>query len=416
MNNVLQSTSYADMSYDRVIKPLVTEMEEYMRTHDIKLMPKRTFNLPVDIYTELITQKVVSNYANGIVSDKLPNECIILMLIRYPYFINIVQCNHTFKEYLRYRESLLETFDNMFPVKSNEMVRHVRELLTTKIEDAYDLRTSSMVHYLHYLTGFRFERGMVAVTADALPKGPDVSYLVVNLTYNISNLNSIIIYHDSPKIKDKLLNVANIPNYKCIERPENVCRADTPFISTDDTFKAIEYYKPNVYILLCYNDNEDIHRCHFTIAYYGENGFVSPEFVNNMLEGSLPTSITMTDVNNYINTVFMKTFSDDPESVDLLHKEIQTMIDIVCKAYDDAKLANLTKAPMYDHIIRSILADKRLPPIVHSDEIPFFKIYLTNMIVVHANDYDSPNIKDMLCRYVCAYIHEDAYDNLLFHS
>lgn len=413
---ILQNTSYEDLNYTSVILPLVKELLAEFDAKELTLIAKSTFTLPVDIYTEAITYKFVTAYSEGISLAKFPNECIILMLIRYPYFINILQCNRTFKQYINYRKSLLETFEIMYPMKTNEMVNHVYELLTTDIESVYDIRKCSMIEYLHYLMGFRFEKGSVAITADLLPKGSDVSYLIVNLTYNIDNLNSIIIYKDNPKIKDKILNVNNIPKYKCIEKPANISKATVPFISVNEFMHPIDEYKPRVYILLCYNDDKDLEKCHYTIAYYGTDGYVDGRFINNMLQGSIPRSLTDEDVWIYINTTFLKTFSDDPESIDTLHTELRRFADIVTKAFDDVKRENKTGVYFFEGFITNVLADERLTSILHPDELPYFRIYLTNCMVIFANNSEDVNIKDLLVTYVLAYIHETAYDSLLFHK
>lgn len=415
LNIILQNTPYEDLNYMSTLFPLVKELLAEFESKGLKFMARSTFTLPVDIYIEAITYKFVTSYASGN-QLTLPNECVILMLIRYPYFINILQCGRTYRQYLKYRKSLLDTFETMYPMKTNEMVNHVHELLSTNIEDVYDIRKCTMVAYLHYLVGFRFEKGSVAITADQLPKGDDISYLIVNLTYNLEDLNSIIIYKDNPKIKDKILNVDNIPKYKCIERPANVTKAREPFVSVDTSLHTIEEYKPKVYVILCYNDYPELQKCHFTIAYYGDNGYVDGTFVNNMLQGSLPRSLTDEDVWNCINTTFLKTFSDDPESIDTLHDELRRLSDIVTKAYDDVKRENKSGVYMFEGFIKNVLADERLANILDTEEMPYFKIYLTNCMVIYANNSEDVNIKDMLTTYVLSYIHEDAYDNLTFHK
>ena len=240
---------YEELSYNTSILPLIKRCLTDFETKHLKLFPTNNISTPIDFYTELVTHIIITNYLQSTQID-IPNECYILMLLRYPYFINILQCNKTFAEYKSFRKSLSDTLDIMYPSKTNQNVIHVQNLLNTNITETYNIRKCSAVHYFHYFIGFRFDNRYIAVTPDKLPNDADCSYFIVNLSYNLKKLSSIIIYHDNPKIKNKILNPVNIPKYKCLEKPSIIIRATEPFISVDTNFEKIEYYKQKVYILL----------------------------------------------------------------------------------------------------------------------------------------------------------------------
>lgn len=423
LNLTLQRLQYSEISYDTVILPLIKDLLSEFETKHIPLPPRSTFSLPVDIYTEAITHLIIDNYKNNIINDTLPNECYILMLIRYPYFINILQCNRTFANYKQFRSSLLSTLNKMYPVISNQLVLQVQKMLSTNLDETYDIRKCSMIHYLHYFIDFRFDVNSIAITSDQLPKDQSYSYFIVNLTYNLPSNNAIVLYHNNPKIKSLILNPANMDKYRCIVNPPNVVKASLPYYSTDCNFKQIEYYTQNIYVLLCYNDDEDLSKCHYTIAYHGEKGTVNPKIINELLQGSITKSITDSDIENYINITFLKTFSDEPSPISEIKQEMHDISLISYRAFDSVmeQLNNETKLQMFEMITNEIISDPMLMDILDQTELPFFKIYLNNMLVEYGKYTNDPNyppskMKQMVMTYVCNYIHDSVFDESVFHD
>lgn len=429
LNEIIRNTSNKDMIYENIVRPIVAETLAIFKERDIAFFPRTEYILPIDLYVEMITTHVLNNYANEIINDELPDECYILMLIRYPYFINILQCNKTFKQYIAFRNKLVNTFNIMYPVVSNQAVINVYKLLTTKIEDTYDIRTCSTPYYFHYFAGFRFEKEYVAITADQLPKGQTISYFIINLTYNMTDINAIVLYKDSPKIKSKILKLDNIPKYKCINKPTTTVRATLPFISTNDSFYQLSYYTTNVYVLLCYNDNEDISKCHFTIALYGKEGNVDSTFVNNMILGMIPKTLSDEEVNNYVEMTFQKSFSDTPESLNVVKEECKMMRQIVSDVLDDLFLKyeedgeKIVMIKFFDDVTNSLMRKKELRNILDETEMPFFKLYmgnmateLCNMIVTMDDNVSQKHSKFEIAEYVLKYLYDDEFNDRLYHD
>lgn len=416
LDTLLQETPYHELNYTTIVTPLIKEALTTFEERKLKIPSTDSYKLPVDLYTEIVTHIVVNKYLTRERVWNVPHEGYVLMLIRYPYFINILQSNRTFNEYLKFRAELVDTLDTMFPVKSNQVIIHVRNLLTTDIATTYDIRTCSSVHYFHYLMCFRFSKEYVAVTKDRLPIGDDVSYFVINLTYNLDNPKSIIIYTENPKIKNKILNPFNIPKYKCIHKPEKVIKAKLPFHHMNTQFEEIEYHKSKVYILLCYNDNEDLTKCHFTVALFDEAGYVDSKFINNFINGWIPFTISKNDVYNCINTTFMKSFSQDPAPIKEITNDCNIITKIACRAFDAVRDSGITDIRLFDAMANEIISDPELLDVVDSTELPFLKLYLGNMMSTYSVYIDMPNLKDMLASYVRTYIHSDILDDNTFHD
>lgn len=404
LDNYLLTFKYSHTSnFNTCIRPLVNAL-----LSELTSFPPRTIiHSPIDIYTETITCYIIDNYYKNNIPTSLPHECYILMLLRYPFFINILQCQRTFKEYITFRESLLDTLDTMFPNKYSSSVKNLEQILSTKIEDVYDIRTCSIIHYFHYFINFRFDKDLVAINASKLPSGNDICYFIIHLSYNISNTNALILYHENPRIRDKFINIDNISKYKCIEKPSHIYKSQTPFITTDCNFDQHEGYKPKVYILLCYDDAKELKDCHYTIALYGKDGYVNEEFITDFIEGKLPFSLTKTEIENQINMIFLKSFADDHEPQSLLMKECEAIRHIAAEAFDKVHENGMNDITLFDTFIKHIMNDKRLLNILDEIELPFFKIYLYGMMNIYSDNLSSSSLKTIVCDYVNDYIYNN---------
>lgn len=410
-DNYLSSFVYnRESTFDKCVRPFVKDL-----LSELKTFPTRTIvSSPIDIYTEAITCFIIDEYIRQVTPTKLPNECYLLMLMRYPYFINILQCQRTFKEYISFRKSLLETLNLSFPTKITPQVINVSELLSTDIESVYDIRKCSVIHYFHYFVGFRFDKQFVAITKDKLPAERGViSYLVINLSYNLQNTNAIVLYHDNQRIRDKFIDETNIPKYKCIEKPKRICKSDLPFIVINSEFEQIDKCQERTYILLCYNDSQDLSQCHYTIALFGNDGYVTEQFVNDFIKGKIPMSITADEINNQLNTTFLKSFSEDPEPMSSLMHEYESLKKITAESFDNVHSENIADIQLFDMLIKEILADERLKNVLDNEELPFFKLYLAGMMNIYSEYLNSSSLKHIVCEYVCNYIYENLITNKL---
>lgn len=212
-----------------------------------------------------------------------------------------------------------------------------------------------------------------------------------------------------------------MPKYKCIEKPQHITKSTVPFVATNLEFKNSDYYADSVYVLLCYNDDPDPMKCHYTVALYGNEGFITPEFANKWLQGWIPQSITSDDIKNCVDITFLKSFSEEPERKSSIMDEVLVLRDITAKAFNDAMLERSmeTKYPTVadlEKVNLRILNDARLKSILDIEEIPFFRLYIGNVINVCAETLGEPNLKDIVVDYVSKYIHDNIYNQNTFHD
>lgn len=325
------------------------------------------------------------------------------MLIRYPYFINILQCNKSYIEYIKFRKTLNEAYEEMFKgSKYSTDIENVKNILNIDIS-SYDIRKCSAIHYFHYMVCFHFDKQFIGITYDDLPKDDSITFFIINAAYNVYDTESIIIYKSIDKAKTQLLDINNMHKYKYLIKPKQVFKPSKPFVMVNNKFAPITKLSKKVYILICYNNDEQLDKCHFTIALYDKNGFVDDVFIDKFIQGNIPKSIDNDNISDYLRMMFIKTFPDNNENISELHKEISLMAKI---AGDGIKAAMDDKTP----ISSKILNDKRLMTILTKAELPFFKLYLREV-----DKLDKHRTNDII-EMVCDYIHENAYSNKNFHT
>lgn len=404
------------MMYETDVKPTAMELLNELFEKKIYFIPKTTYSLPVDVYTEAIMLYIVNKYRSGKLKYIMPNECYILLLIRYPYFINILQCGKTYKQYEKFRQSLLKTLDSMFPMKTNEAVVNVQNILSTNIADTYDLSKCSVIHYFHYFIGFKFLPGKVTVSKDKLPMDDDVNFFIIHLSYNLPDTKAIVLYKDMPRVTDRILNLNNFPKYKCVDTSVKVCVRDTPFECVNKSFSIVDTYSDKIYILLCYDDAEELSECHFTIALFEDQGYVNEQFINDMVCGSLPKSIENDDIENTIKTTYLKTFSEDPDSKSTLVEDFNLMMRITIQAYDSVIESGINDLRLFDAVTEKMIADDRILKIIDEIEKPFFKVYMKGAMPLLSEYLGTNQLKEILGKHAFKYIHENISNTSKFHD
>lgn len=404
------------MSYEADVRPIAIELLNELFAKQIYFIPKATYSLPVDIYTEAIMVYVVNAYKNGKLNFRLPNECFILLLIRYPYFINILQCGKTFSKYEQFRKELLVTLDSMFPMKTNEAVINVQRILSTNIVDTYDIDKCSVIHFFHYFIGFTFIPGKTTILKDQLPVGDGITYFIIHLSYNLSNTNAIVLYKDMPKVTDRILNADNMHKYKCVDTSAKVYQRNEPFECVNTSFTVVNKYGSKVYILLCYDDAEQLADCHFTIASFGESGYVDERFIHDMVRGSLPKSIELVDINNTINTTYLKTFSEPPETKSTLRDDYNAMMRIAVGAYEATINEGINDLRIFDAITNKMLIDDKLYTIIDKMEAPYFRIYMKGAMPILSEYLGTEQLKELIGKYAFRYIHDNISNTSKFHD
>ena len=305
-----------EITYKTHLLPLAFKLfQQLEQSHEY---PKQTtIHKPIDIYTEAITLKIVHNYSHNIKEDTLPLNCYVLFIMRYPFLINILQCKRTKKEWIMFREQLLEQITLMFGANKSRyaQLQLVEGMLKSNIESSTN---EHILSKFHYLISFHFKEELTGVKASELPRENGSSYFVINVSCNLNNDDSIIVYRRIMQYRCKLLNERTIDGFKSYIKPEKIYKQNDPYYFMDLNFDKHTKCTDRCYVLLCYNDEPEIKDCHFTVALYDKREYVDFDMIQSMIEGQVETILSNIEISDYINNVFNKTFFDEPEDLNQL--------------------------------------------------------------------------------------------------
>ena len=378
----------------KTVFPLAIDL--YKELEKAKKYPKKlVIDERIDIYSEAIALKVIHNYNANLKENTLPLHCYVILLIKHPYLISLLQCNRTRSEWIEFRKQLLTECISMFGENHPSIeVNNFKEFMSSPITDKVDKMSS--IHMFHYFVGFNFKQGSVGIDADELPKDDSVSFFVVNLSYNLKNKDSLIIYKSVIKVREKLLNIKTIDNFSpYIKSP--ITPSKVPFIKLDKDLKPISTLTDKVYILLCYNDAPTYENCHYTIAHHGENGYVDKKFINSFIAGSMPKILDDADITLYMETMFFKKINDEPEPIKSLKEDYIMFLNVIRDAFNKST---------QETIVDNIMSDPNINLVFDKTEIPFLKVYLSKLKSLEV--YDLGNVVS----YALAYIYPDLFGSI----
>lgn len=393
--NQLILTNKSDISYSKTVFPIA--MKLFQELEKGKSYPKKlVLDERIDIYCEAIALKVIHNYSKGIKENTLPLHCYVILLIKHPYLISLLQCQRTRKEWIEFRKKLLEECDTMFGDDYPfSQVNEFKEFMSTSINDQTDKISS--LQMFHYMIGFRFESEGIGITYEQLPKDNNTSFLIINLSYNLKKKDSIVIYKSIDKIKEKLLNINTIDNFNPYLKPEKINDTKVPFIKVDNNLNIISTLTNKVYILLCYNDSDDYKKCHYTISYYDQDGFVNKEFAESFINGSIPKILTDKDITLYMESNFFKKINDEPEDIKELKESYIMFLNIIKDSFNKSTQKT---------IVDTIMNNENLNLVFDKTEIPFLRVYLSRLKTLEV--FNLANVVS----YSLSYIYPDLFGSM----
>lgn len=276
-------------SYMSIIFPVAMKLYEKLTTY-----PRiTTLSQPIDVYSECIALRLIHEYEHKLedhvidpklLKTEIPNHALVTTLIQHPFLISIVQMGYSTTEWIEKRNELLNECKNLFGESVSPDVTAFMNLVSTPISS--DGITS--LQLFHFLIGFTYAAEFTGIEASNVPgfRDAEYSYISINASYNLANVDSIIIYHNIPKFKQKLLNISTIHEFNAFQKPEHVFKAERPYVLLNHEFKSIDASKltNKVVVLICYNDDISPLKSHYTVAF--------PHVSKNMnnLGGSLGVS------------------------------------------------------------------------------------------------------------------------------
>lgn len=392
-NEVDKLIKRRNLSYDDLV-PYMDKLEKQLTTYPNIV----DLHLPVDIYVETLTRLIARDYLKGVKID-YPPHCVVLMLSVHLYLLELVMCRKTFDEWLSYRKVLLDALVKTFSDKPRyACVVALQSALST----TYDVEHKSALYRAKYFIDCEFRKQFIAIPADKLPgyKTKDVNYLVVNASFNNNESDSIVLYNNVERATSKFLNPNTITDYKMCRKCEMHPSTEW-FTILDSNMKRLTAFSSKiVHIVLCYNDESDYAKCHYTVAFSRQSDTPTREAAQRFIDGYVDKTLTEEDINAYLRKRICKLCADEHHSVNELRSKCAALNAICGRAF----------TPDRQTTIKNILSDEALTSVIDESEKQWFALYLQSTIALPVYNAGT------LSTHVLEYIYPDVFNASEFND
>lgn len=432
------NTQLQQQTYESIVIPEANKILAELNKLPSTSWPKKlTISKSIDIYVEALAIHLLYTYSKHI-KFNYPLHCVVNVLIKRPFLISIVQCGKNLNEWKEYSKELLNEISMMYgDTSSSKKINDLRTMLSQKY-----IESPSSIHSFHYLTGFSYESGTTGITGEELLNklsesiSKDTIFISINVSYNLRNVRSIIVYQEIPKFREKLLNIDTIDKFNPFYQPKHIHRAETEYDLFDSKFNKIDklptiqnsshQYKSNenskqnenqtsdnvnekneienqnksiknltnissgfkAFVILCYNDSETPLQCHYSLANFGPFKYLSYKEAKDFIDHKIITSVDSEIFDNYLKEEYYNEISSEKKDPNDLKKDYTALMQRVREAFNSS-----TKFTFADKLDVSGIIDPH--------EVPFFKIYLSKVKTLEPYDIQT------LLNYVLSYIYPD---------
>ena len=287
---------------------------------------------------------------------------------------------------------------------SSIVVNSLKNLLIASMDDNLYSNASSL-HKFHYLTQFTHESNTTGVTGSELLKvlmsNSDIQFnsstifIAINISYNLANLNSIVIYRDINKYREKLLNIDTIKTFTPFIYPSTIATAKTPYSIYDSNLVYLQTIPDNfetAIILLSYNDATDPLQTHYSLAKYKNMYYVDKEHALAFLDFKSFQIINSHTFESYLIEEYYKEASSSKPPISQLKSTYASLLSLIKQIYMKST-PNTFTTNFIDALSKDSLIDSR--------EIPYLKIYLSKVKTLE------PFTLPQVSSYVLSYIYPE---------
>lgn len=305
------------------------------------------------------------------------------IIIYHPKLYELLFISKTIDEIIKESEEMIKVLDDIYKDFSKDNKYKMCYNLLTMDKD---IKNPNALEYCYFLTWATYKKEWTNVNKEYVIKNNQHDILTINITYNLKNLDSIVIYNDVANILAPVLNknmVEQTERYKQIS-PKNI--AKEPITLYDKNFKRIKQLNTeNITVLIDYGND------YFTKCFLNGNEIIK-EFANDIQQRKLRCNnnkfLLLDVVNRDIYNNLPINCYKDKLNKKLLMDTYNIMKQIVLKSYNDDR----TKT------IKNILSNEQLPKILDKHEIPIFKLYLEYLINIDV--YNFTVVDNHCCNYI----------------
>ena len=398
--SVIDNLNYSStITYENTIIPEATKiLNELNNTPPSKWLRKTDLSKKIDIYIEALAIHMLYTYTKGTKFD-YPLHSIILVLLKHPFFINMFQCGKNMNEWKKFVSDIDNELIEMFgETNSSSLINNLKMLLN---KDCSDSSSFSSIHKFHYLTDFWFEAETTGITGNELLSkmnelnliDDNTIFVSINVAYNLHNLQSIVIYKNIPKLREKILNPSTIDSLNPFKYPKSIQKPTKDFYILNNKLEKINEIPSSIsksFVLISYNDSEN----HYSLANFGENRALTPEETRKFVDYKVLKIINSEVFDYYLKEEFYNKISSTKRNVNDLKKDYIKLTQIVSDIY--SKSTQNTFSTKLISAVESI-------SLIDSHELPYFKLYVSKNI----EPFDLQNVLS----YVTSYIYPDLLVN-----
>ena len=399
--NIIDNIDYtSSITYENTIIPEASKiLNELNNTKPSQWLRKIDLSKKIDIYVETLAIHMLYTYTKGTNFD-YPLHSIAIVLIKHPFFINMFQCGKNITEWKKFVSDVNNEIISMYgETNSSSAVNNLRKILNQ------DCSTSSSplssIHKFHYLTDFWFVADTTGLSGNELLNKMTEGNLIddgtifvsINVAYNLHNLQSIVIYKNIPKLREKILNINTIDSLNPFKYPSQVIKPTKEFYILNNKLERLNELPSTFskcFVLISYNDSESFVSSHYSLANFGENKYLTPEQTKKFIDYKVLKIVNSEIFDYYLKEEFYNKIGSDKRNISDLKKDYIKLIQLTTDVFHKSTQKNFGEK-LYSQIETLSLID--------SHELPYFKIYLSKII--------EPFDLQTVLNYVTGYIYPD---------
>ena len=156
----------------------------------------------VNIYIEYAARKLINEHK--LFDGKNGNKLTTYIILFHPKLFDLVCLDHTPKEIKDIKIILLSNLNEIYEnLQKDDKYDRLNKILT--YNDERDEKTLNALEYCYYLTWTWYEMDWTDVQKDYIIENNNNDILCINLTYNLKNLDSIVMYNNVRNIMTPIL-------------------------------------------------------------------------------------------------------------------------------------------------------------------------------------------------------------------
>jgi hypothetical protein len=333
-------------------------------------------NSGIDVYCEAIFNKMFEIYQNKMkIIDFIPCHAILACLIKHMYVINFIIAYLSTTERKTLMCELSETLTNVYgDYDSNEQMSNLIKLFS--IEEIDNLTIFSK---FNYFMGFDFTEELYCKTYNEIFKhlnisdNSDIHLFIIHCSYNLDNLNSIVLYNDIPKNKKILLDDRTIQQFSPWTFSKKIIANTKPYDFFNLKFEPIDFKLEHKYLMcLCYDNAENYNDMRLTAVTMNNDTFISGSIIEKMLKGEIFRYITKDIINKYQELMLYELTTIRENTIDKFINDVNNIVKIISDLFENSNQSNIA-----NKIKENKELDKYFPY-----EREYFDIYINDIITI----------------------------------